>query len=164
MISQKNLSVLILLLITISMFTSCFKKEEPKELKACAMVMEKPNNSKDVTDEITEMVFGQIEEAITQRNDLRVIDRNRFDKVREEMQFQQTDWASSEKTADLGKALNADFICIVTIYKDSYKVEFLNVNSVQKKTCLGRYSTSFISKDVKVKDLDKLIKLDLHDL
>lgn len=144
-------------------FTSCLfgKKIEPK---TCAMVMEKSNNSYDISDEAAEQIFGQLEEVISQRSDLRVIDRTKFETVKNELAFQQSDWSNKEKTAEIGKALNADMICFVTIYKDAYKVEFLNVNTVQKRTYNGKISVNLITKSVTAKGLKGLKKLNIKGL
>ena len=88
-------------------------------------------------------IFAQIEEVVSQRTDLRLIDRERTDQVKKELAFQQSDWSSKIKTAKIGDALNAVLICLVTIYSDSYKVEFLNVKSWQKRTYNGKVSVGF---------------------
>ncbi len=163
---MKKTFTIILGLIGIScLFTSCFglfgKKAEPK---TCAMVMEKSNNSYDISEEAAEQVFGQLEEVISQRPDLRVIDRTKFETVKNELAFQQSDWSNKEKTAEIGRALNADMICFVTIYKDAYKVEFLNVNTVQKRTYNGKISVNLITKSVTAKGLKGLKTLNIKGL
>ena len=102
---------------------------------------------------------------VSQRTDLRLIDRERTDQVKKELAFQQSDWSSKIKTAKIGDALNAVLICLVTIYSDSYKVEFLNVKSWQKRTYNGKVSVGFFSGSVKkVKGLKGLKKLNLKGL
>ena len=159
---QKKIKTFFGFITIICLFTSCFsKKIEPR---TCAMVMEKSVNSYDISDETAEQIFGQLEEVISQRPDLRVIDRTKFETVKNELAFQQSDWSNKEKTAEIGKALNADMICFVTIYKDAYKVEFLNVNTVQKRTYNGKISVNFITKSVTVKGLKGLKKLNIKGL
>jgi TolB-like protein len=55
---------------------------------------------------ITNLVIGRLAD----NSMVRVVDRASFDKILAEMKFQQSDWSNSEKTAALGKAVNADYI------------------------------------------------------
>ena len=55
-------------------------------------------------------------------------------------------------------------ICFVTIYKDAYKVEFLNVNTVQKRTYNGKISVNLITKSVTAKGLQGLKTLNIKGL
>lgn len=162
---MKNIPTFLLLTLSIFLVSSCSLDKftsKKSETRTCAMVLEE--YSYDILDETAEVVFSKIEEVISQRKDLRVIDRTRFESVRSELAFQQSDWSSKEKTAEIGKALNADLICFVTIYRDTYKIEFLNVNTVQKRTFNGRYSISLIFKKISVKNLDGLKKLRVSDI
>ena len=142
----------------------CFgsKKINPK---TCAMLLNESNNTQDVTTITTEYVFGKIEETLTQREDLRILDRSKVAAVKKEHVEAMSDWASdSEKVAVIGHQLGAELLCFVSIYNDSYKVEFLHVNTFQKRTFTGDYSTEFFSNRVKVKSLKELKKLKLNDL
>lgn len=164
---QSKLRILFFLLVLISMFTSCFNlKKDSKDAKKfrCAMVMEKSDFAEELPDDALELVFAKIEEVITQRKDLIVLDRSRYEDITQEKQFQLSDLASSEKKAEIGKALNANFLCIITIYKENYKVEFLNVESLQQRTYTGDFKISLISKELKVKGLNNLSKLNIVDL
>jgi TolB-like protein len=62
--------------------------------------------SKDDAEGITELFIAEL----VANGGVRVVDRNSFDKMLAEMKFQDTDWADSNKVAQLGKALNANSI------------------------------------------------------
>jgi TolB-like protein len=55
---------------------------------------------------VTELFIG----SLVARNDVRVVDRVNFDKIVEEMRFQNTDWSDKNKTADIGRVLNAGVV------------------------------------------------------
>lgn len=159
--SQKRIRIIFFLLLFVSMFTSCFKREETVEVvKTCVMVMQESDNSKEATDEITEMVFDKIEEVLTQRNDLRIIDYNQIS----EILIQDTVINPTTDMFPQNLEFDADLLCIVTVYNESYKVEFLNSQTSQKKTFTGQFKVSLMSKEIKVKDLERLKTLDLEEL
>ena len=62
--------------------------------------------SKDDAEGITELFIAEL----VANGGVRVVDRYNFDKMLAEMNFQDTDWADSNKVAQLGKALNANSI------------------------------------------------------
>ena len=161
---MKQVIALFTLLTVIFLATNC-SGNNVKSSKTCAMVLNESKNTQDVTTITTEYVFGKIEEILSQRKDLKIIDRSKVDAVKKEHAEAMSDWASdSEKVAVIGHQLGAELICFVSVYKDSYKVEFLHVNTFQKRTFTGNYSTEFFSDRVKVKSLKDLSKLKLDDL
>ena len=142
----------------------CFGSSKSNQ-KTCAMVLNESLNTQDVTTITTEYVFGTIEETLTQREDLKIIDRSKVSAVKKEHVEAMSDWASdSEKVAVIGHQLGAELLCFVSVYNDSYKVEFLHVNTFQKRTFTGNYSKELFSSRVKVKSLKELKKLKLNDL
>lgn len=60
----------------------------------------------DEVEAITELYIS----ALVDAGVVKIVDRANFDKVMKELNFQSSDWSNSEKTAKLGKALNAKFI------------------------------------------------------
>jgi len=62
--------------------------------------------TKDDAEGITELFIAEL----VANGNVRVVDRNNFDKIMAEMQFQDTDWADRNKVAQLGKAMNANSI------------------------------------------------------
>lgn len=151
------------ILISLGTLQGCFKKEI--NAKTCAMVLNESLNTQDVTTITTEYVFGKIEEVLTRRADLKIIDRSKVSAVKEEHAEAMSDWsADSEKIAVIGHQLGAELLCFVSVYPDSYKVEFLHVNTFQKRTFNGNYSKELFSSRVKVKALKDLAKLNLNDL
>jgi len=61
---------------------------------------------KNTADVVTEVFTANLAAA----GRLRIVDRNSFDRIMNEMRFQTTDWADSNKVAQLGRALNANSI------------------------------------------------------
>lgn len=55
---------------------------------------------------ITELYISEL----VSNGQINIVDRANFDKILKEMNFQNSDWSDSEKTAQLGKATNAQFI------------------------------------------------------
>jgi len=55
---------------------------------------------------VTELFMSQI----VQGGKINVVDRNNFDKIIQQMRFQASDWSDSNKIAQLGRALNAEYI------------------------------------------------------
>jgi TolB-like protein len=67
--------------------------------------------SKDEADSVTELFIAELVKNRT----LKVVDRNNFDKILAEMRFQDSDWADSNRVAQLGRALNANGIIRGTV-------------------------------------------------
>lgn len=55
---------------------------------------------------ITELYISEL----VSNGQINIVDRANFDKILKEMNFQNSDWSNSEKTAKLGQATNAQFI------------------------------------------------------
>ncbi|MDR2095545.1 MAG: DVUA0089 family protein [Treponema sp.] len=68
------------------------------------------NNGRGISAEsantITNLVIGRLSD----NGMVELVDRASFDKIVEEMRFQQSDWANKERTAALGAATSADYI------------------------------------------------------
>jgi TolB-like protein len=62
--------------------------------------------TKDDAEAVYELFVGEL--AVS--GPVKVVDRTSFDKIMTEMKFQQSDWADSQKVAQLGKAMNANSI------------------------------------------------------
>lgn len=102
--------------------------------------------------------YFQIEEVLSMRTDLRVIDRSRVETAMEEQAFQQSDWSDNSKTAEIGKALNADYIVFIVIYEQFYGIEFMDVNTFQKTTFRGE-----ITSKGELGNLNKLRKIKVNE-
>ena len=114
----------------------------------------------------------EIEEVLSSRKDLRIVDRNRIQNVIKEHEFALSSWSDTEKTAEIGKALNCDIL--IFLESDEFfpvqnhpvqtvKVEFLDVNTFTKKIVVvrkGKTNEDLIDKwykseiDLKRVDLD----------
>jgi TolB-like protein len=62
--------------------------------------------TRDDAESITELFMAEL----AKQNGVRVVDRTSLDRVVAEMRFQTSDWSNSQKTAQLGAALNAEFL------------------------------------------------------
>lgn len=62
--------------------------------------------TKDEAEAITELFISEL----VSTGKVNVVDRANFDKVIEEMKFQNSDWSNSEKTVSLGNAVNANWV------------------------------------------------------
>jgi len=63
-----------------------------------------------VTSEEAQVVTELFIAELVSTGAVNVVDRNSFDRIMNEMRFQDTDWASSNRTIELGRALNAEYI------------------------------------------------------
>lgn len=114
--------------------------------------------------------YDEIEAVLSSRKDLRLVDRNRIQDVIKEHEFALSSWSDTEKTAEIGKALNCD--TLIFLESDEFfpvqyypvqtvKVEFFDVNTFTKKIVVVRKGrNNFIDKwhksekDLKSVDLD----------
>ena len=62
--------------------------------------------TRDDAEGITELFMAEL----AKQSGVRVVDRTSIDRVVVEMRFQASDWSNSQKTAQLGSALNAEFL------------------------------------------------------
>ena len=67
--------------------------------------------SKDDAETVTELFIAQL---VADRT-IKVVDRNNFDKIIAEMRFQSSDWADSNRVAELGRATGANSIIRGTV-------------------------------------------------
>lgn len=95
------------------------------------------------------LFYDEIEAVLSSRKDLRLVDRNRIQDVIKEHEFALSSWSDTEKTAEIGKALNCDTLIFLESdeifpVQDDYfpvqtvKVEFLDVNTFTKKVVVAR--------------------------
>ncbi len=79
-----------------------------------------------------EGLTSQIVSALSNRRDLRVIDRSRMDDVMREHAMQQSVWAAPETTAEVGKVINANaYMYMTAITEEEISVEIEDVNTSQ---------------------------------
>lgn len=117
------------------------------------------------------LFYDEIEAVLSSRKDLRLVDRNRIQDVIKEHEFAMSSWSDTEKTAEIGKALNCDTLIflesdeIFPVEHDpiqTVKVEFLDVNTFTKKVVVARKGRGggFIDKWHKSEKLLKSVDLD----
>lgn len=78
---------------------------------------------------------------------IKIADRNAISEVMKEHKFQESDLSSDEKTAELGKFLNANYILKLKIGKYETVFTFMNVNTLEKIT-FECYSSEFKNEDI----------------
>ncbi len=104
--------------------------------------------TQDEAEALTELYISKLIQA----DKVRIVDRGNFDKVMKELNFQNSDWSNSEKTAKLGRALNARFISRGKIMKlgKNYNI---SVSVIDITT-----SELVASSTMKSEDLDTIVK------
>lgn len=63
-----------------------------------------------ITEDETKVVTELFMTELVSKGTVSVVDRENFDKIIAEMRFQTSDWSDSQKTAQLGKAINAQYV------------------------------------------------------
>lgn len=112
----------------------------------------------DEAEAITELYIS----ALVDAGAVKIVDRANFDKVMKELNFQSSDWSNSEKTAKLGKALNAKFISRGKIMKLGSKLT-ISASVIDIQTAENIASTKATYQDID--DLvSNLYKLKITDL
>lgn len=109
----------------------------------------------------TMCVFYNVQAILSQRHDVKVIDRTRFEEVKKEHAFQMSDYSDKQKNAEIGKVLGADCECFVSVKDGYYTVDIMNLNTTKYVTHKGRFKANFfgMGNTVKVKDLGKIKKI-----
>lgn len=104
--------------------------------------------SSDDAETITEIFTSEYAAA----SSITVVDRVNFEKIKEQMKFELTDWSNNEKIAQLGKALNANLVLCGQVRtvgnKISLNVRVINVNT----TAIVSSSTGYTSELVGLLD------------
>jgi TolB-like protein len=87
--------------------------------------------TKDEAQVITELFMAEL----VSKGTVNVVDRVNFDKIIAEMKFQTSDWSNNQKTAALGKALNAQYVIRGQVMKMSDRIYWtatmLDINTAQ---------------------------------
>ena len=85
--------------------------------------------SSDDAETLTELFTSEYAAA----TNITVVDRVSFDKIKEQMKFELTDWSNNEKIVQIGKALNANLVLCGQVRtlgnKVTLNVRVINVNS-----------------------------------
>ena len=97
----------------------------------------------DEAEAITELYIS----ALIEVGKVKIVDRANFDKGMKELNFQSSDWSNNEKTAKLGKALNAKFISRGKIMKLGSKLT-ISVSVIDIQTAENVAATKAIYQDI----------------
>ena len=97
----------------------------------------------DEAEAITELYISVLVDAGV----VKIVDRANFDKIMKELNFQSSDWSNSEKTAKLGKALNAKFISRGKIMKLGSKLT-ISASVIDIQTAENIASTKATYQDI----------------
>lgn len=148
---------LVLFLFFVLSVSTCFAKD--KEVKTCAIIYtDHFENMHGLGDNTFLSLQYSTEEILTQRKDLRVIDRSKVESILKEQAFQQSDWSDSNKSAEMGHALNASLVIFVDYYESFYVVSFLDINTFEKTTFIRD-----VGKKGSFEDIQKLKKLKINN-
>ena len=83
-----------------------------------------------------------------------VVDRNSFDKIKSQLDFQSSDWSNTEKVAELGRALNANLVIVGQIRKmDDSLLAIIRVEDVNTTKILAALPRALS----KVKDMNEAL-------
>lgn len=83
-----------------------FAESAPKSMAVATFDINNNAVSKDDAEAVTELYIAELVSS----GKVDIVDRNNFNKLLKEMQFQTSDWANSEKTVKLGTATGAQVI------------------------------------------------------
>ena len=87
----------------------------------------------DVDEKSGELLFRRMQSEFVNTNKFKVVDRGSFDKLRNELEFQGSDWSNPDKIAEMKKAFNARFIVTSTV--ESYEgVLYVTINIIDVNT------------------------------
>ena len=83
----------------------CFAKIKP-------VVVVAPFDAKGVAQDEVDIITELFTAEYANTGLASVVDRNSFDKIKEQLKFQSSDWSNANKVAQLGKALNANHVVV----------------------------------------------------
>lgn len=140
--------ITILLLAFAVLFCSATFAQEQEPQKTVAVVV--PFDSSGVSQEEVDVVYRMFLSEFVRTGKCSVADRDSFDKIKAQQNFQLSDWSSNDKVAKLGEALNANVVVTGQMMKFRMQVMFI----VQ---ILDVNTTKIISSaDERVGDVDEL--------
>ena len=142
---MKKLSlVLLFLLCPILLFSQTTQKPT---------VVVVPFDTKDISQDDVDIINELFISEYANTGKATVVDRNSFDKIQKELEFQSTDWSDSNKVAELGRALNANHVVTGQFlkFRDEiiFNVKVLDVNTV----------AILAAETVRIKDIAELFDL-----
>ncbi len=100
------------------------------------------------SDEISndeEAAIAEWKQQLSLKTGIKFVTRNQLEKIMQEHQFQLSDWSSEEKTAEVGKALNAS--ALVTFMPSSSQMQIININTFEKLELQADIFTDFTLDD-----------------
>ena len=117
---------------------------KPKSMAVATFDINNNAVSKDDAEGVTELYIAELVSS----GKVDIVDRNNFNKLLKEMQFQTSDWANSEKTVKLGTAAGAEIISRGQIIKLGSKM-YLSATLIDVKTAkvLSSAKVQFVSID-----------------
>lgn len=128
---MKKHILLIMFLILISM--TVFAQSKP-------VVVVAPFDAKGVDKDEVEVVTELFTAEYANTGVASVVDRNSFDKIKDQLKFQSSDWSNANKVAQLGKALNANHVVVGQLFKFRTQIAVtIKIIDVNTTTILGSY-------------------------
>lgn len=134
--------ILVILSMVLMLFSSCSKKQEEvaseqqdgetiqrvRTVEVVSVEYARGVSSRDAAS-----LKARIIEGLSNRRNIRVIDRSRLDDVLNEHQMQQSLWASQDDLAEVGQQYNANaYVYLEVISKDEILVTIEDVNTFQQ--------------------------------
>ena len=124
--------------------------QSPAQRKPVVVVA--PFDAKDVAQDEVDVITELFTAEYANTGTASVVDRNSFDKIREQLKFQSSDWSNADKVAQLGKALNANHVIVGQLLKFRKRIVItIKVIDVNTTTILASYTG-------KVGDIDSLLE------
>ena len=132
------------LIIAVAALVCTFAESAPKSMAVATFDINNNAVSKDDAEAVTELYIAELVSS----GKVDIVDRNNFNKLLKEMQFQTSDWANSEKTVKLGTATGAQVISRGQIIKLGSKM-YLSATLIDVKTAkvLSSAKVQFVSID-----------------
>lgn len=139
---MKKHTLLIVFLILISM--TLFAQSKP-------VVVVAPFDAKGVDKDEVEVVTELFTAEYANTGVASVVDRNSFDKIKDQLKFQSSDWSNADKVAQLGKALNANHVIVGQLFKFRTQIAVtIKIIDVNATTILASYTE-------KLEDIEDLL-------
>jgi hypothetical protein len=167
---KRTIGVSFLVCAVLVLETSCdrlFPAQEDSKRHVVAILPIQNSQDRDMAQQIRTVVTGGLLKN-KQKKYYDVVDTSFIDYIIEQHQFENSDWSSPDKVAEVGKALNADIVGIISYrFKTEHffsssadvSINFLDINTMRVVAVFtGDASTTNISDNSPFADRIKKIK------
>jgi len=141
---KKHFLLIFFSVVFIMICEPCFAKIKP-------VVVVAPFDAKGVAQEEVDIITELFTAEYANTGLASVVDRNSFDKIKEQLKFQSSDWSNANKVAQLGKALNANHVVVGQLLKFRGQIiTTIKIIDVNTTTILASYTE-------KIRDVEKVL-------